>query len=320
MTVDGSTMPKNPYQKNPPKSPFEAGMEAVREGEALVERAKEEIGPKPKSIPPLPPNPTRAEDYPSVEARITHIVEIISKNRAVAAGVALVELKRWFASDPAAFGHKTWDAFVIDRFAGIDPSRLRLLIGGVLHRGGTLHCTECGATSLCLCSCGSTYLPAHYEMPSLAAIDRAMAAIEKNPELSDRAIAEKIGVSHQVVGRARRKIKEGDGDGPLDGPVEGPISRVGRDGRSRRLPQGQDLRQDPERDLIQDEYPDAVELEDRWQMSAANAAGDAIAMRAFWSRQFGGWEKFEPPAQLKKLAAEAAAAWQALDKKWNRRK
>lgn len=67
-----------------------------------------------------------------------------------------------------------------------------------------------------------------------------------------------------------------------------------------------------EHDLIQDSHPDAVTAEQRWQWSLGNAAGDAVAMAAFWRREFGAWDKFSRPPELVTLALQAADAWQAL--------
>jgi hypothetical protein len=51
----------------------------------------------------------------------------------------------------------------------------------------------------------------------------------------------------------------------------------------------------------------------RWQRSLANAAGDAIALRAFWNRAFGNWwHEFKVPSDLVTLAKQAASAWTEL--------
>ena len=52
--------------------------------------------------------------------------------------------------------------------------------------------------------------------------------------------------------------------------------------------------------------------EDCWQRSLSTLAGDAIAMRALWSKQFGDWEKFKVTADLVTLAEQAAEAWTEL--------
>jgi len=77
--------------------------------------------------------------------------------------------------------------------------------------------------------------------------------------------------------------------------------------------------QDPDRDLLQDDYEDGdgenfgpKTEEERWQWSAANLMGDVIAASAYWKREFGEWQKFRPPPELLKLMDDATEAWDAL--------
>jgi hypothetical protein len=49
-----------------------------------------------------------------------------------------------------------------------------------------------------------------------------------------------------------------------------------------------------------------------WERSLANHAGDAAALRANWTRQFGDWQAFEVPTDVLALAREAAAEWAAI--------
>jgi hypothetical protein len=60
------------------------------------------------------------------------------------------------------------------------------------------------------------------------------------------------------------------------------------------------------------EYADADTAEERWQRSLSNLAGDAIALRAFWRKEFGDWEKFKAPSDLITLAKQAADEWAAI--------
>jgi hypothetical protein len=78
-------------------------------------------------------------------------------------------------------------------------------------------CSACGATADAACACGAPYLPAGA---------RAADAIAKNPEMSDRAIGDAIGVDHKTVAKARKAT--GDSS-----PVQ---KRTGKDGKARRLP------------------------------------------------------------------------------------
>jgi hypothetical protein len=57
---------------------------------------------------------------------------------------------------------------------------------------------------------------------------------------------------------------------------------------------------------------DGDTAEQQWQRSLGNIAGDQIALQAFWTREFGDWEKFEVPSDLSTLAKQAAYAWTEL--------
>src|SRR4030095_11275874 len=109
----------------------------------------------------------------------------------------------------------------------------------------------------------------------------------------------------------------------VDSPVESPVAeRVGRDGKRRKLPAKFTPLPpvDADHDLIQEMHPDAVTPEQRWRWSLSNAAGDALAMGAFWKREFGDWQRFHSSSELRTLAHQAAAAWQALAQDLARRK
>src|SRR5262245_43793775 len=80
-----------------------------------------------------------------------------------------------------------------------------------------LECPECGATGQGSCHCGVPYVPAR---------DAAAKAIAENPDLSDRAIAEKTGISHATVSRHRASTVSPETVEP----------RIGRDGKRRKMP------------------------------------------------------------------------------------
>lgn len=67
-------------------------------------------------------------------------------------------------------------------------------------------------------------------------------------------------------------------------------------------------------DPIQEPCADCVTDEERWQRSAANFLGDLLAMRAYWSKEFGEWERFKRPSMLVSLAEQAAKEWKELAK------
>jgi len=80
-----------------------------------------------------------------------------------------------------------------------------------------LHCAKCGVITEAQCGCGAGYVTAG---------EYARRAIKANPEKSDRAIAEEIGVSRATVDRARKATGSNE-------PVE---KRTGKDGKKRRMP------------------------------------------------------------------------------------
>lgn len=75
-------------------------------------------------------------------------------------------------------------------------------------------CTGCGAEANASCNCGKAYMPAK---------QRAAEAIAANPQKSNRAIAEEIGVNQSTVSRAR------------SGVADATPEREGRDGKVYRL-------------------------------------------------------------------------------------
>lgn len=77
-------------------------------------------------------------------------------------------------------------------------------------------CTACGAEAYASCNCRAAYKP----------IEIAAKAVAANPEKSDRAIADEIGVSHATVSRARATVSGETVDEP----------RIGLDGRTRKQP------------------------------------------------------------------------------------
>jgi len=103
-----------------------------------------------------------------------------------------------------------------------------------------------------------------------------------------------------------------DGDGRLISTDPKVIMKALRDDVF--LPDGSLRDTDPEpteSDSIQEDDEGDSEQE-RWQRSLWNLshmAGDAVAIRASWTREFGDWEKFEIPSQLVTLARQAAKEW-----------
>ena len=91
-----------------------------------------------------------------------------------------------------------------------------------------LRCSSCGTTTDAPCDCGVAYVPAG---------KLAEEALIKNPEKSDRAIAEEIGVSDRTVNRARKSTA-------TNVAVE---KRTGMDGKQRKMPEAKTVEtSDPE--------------------------------------------------------------------------
>lgn len=76
-----------------------------------------------------------------------------------------------------------------------------------------LECSQCGASGEGSCGCGMPYVPAG---------TRAATALAKNPEMSDRAIADEIGIGKDTVRRVRKK---------QGGAYAPPDKRIGRDNK-----------------------------------------------------------------------------------------
>jgi len=160
-----------------------------------------------------------------------------------------------------------------------------------------LSCSVCGAEADAACNCGAPYVPAG---------TRAAEAIAASPEKSNRAIAADIGVDEKTV----RKVRQSTAD------LSAVAKRLGKDGKARKLPAKPKIKKPPPIDLpgdpIQETCADCETPEQFWQRSLSNLAGDAVAMRAFWTRQFGAWEKFEVTSELVTLAEQAAEVWSKL--------
>jgi hypothetical protein len=138
------------------------------------------------------------------------------------------------------------------------------------HKRLALSCTKCGAAAEATCDCGSPYVPAR---------ERAAKAVAENPQKSNRAIADEVGVSYETVRRARETT---------DTPVS-VDERIGLDGKVRRLP-------------VRDYEPD---VED--EVEPENYRG-AFLMRADQARSFA---VYSGPItrEIVAMARQVAAAW-----------
>lgn len=152
-----------------------------------------------------------------------------------------------------------------------------------------LHCPVCGISAACDCG--------------VAPVRRAENALIAKPGLSDRAIAEEIGVSHPTVAKARKATGK-------HLPV---ATRTGKDGKVRVSPKPRLKIIDTAADPVTEGCPDCSTSEEEWQRSVMNIASDAISLPAYWSRQFGdGWKTFVVTSQMVVLAKQAADEWTKL--------
>jgi Winged helix-turn-helix DNA-binding len=154
---------------------------------------------------------------------IEHAVAFERAARPITAAAALAKVRERhaaLASTDLAADEQTWADFAHKRVP-LPPERIDELIGGMVHRGGLLQCTKCGAGTICACGCGVPYVGEHRawaapiaKVPT--ALERAAAAIAADPAKSNRAIAKEIGVSDQTVRRARRQLEDAGNDVALD--------------------------------------------------------------------------------------------------------
>lgn len=85
-----------------------------------------------------------------------------------------------------------------------------------------LRCTSCGTTVDAPCDCGVEYA---LLKPSVV----AKIGIEQTPNLSNRAIADRMNINDTTVERARKQLRQ-------NAAVTEPETRIGLDGIERRLP------------------------------------------------------------------------------------
>jgi hypothetical protein len=211
----------------------DAARKQSAEGQAIVEQLRRDLAkrPRPRSVPVIRKPPTE----PSLIAMVEHILKAEREDRPVVAALGLVKLREVYEDLDTRAGD-SWEEFVT-KYLGpaLGLNRIDELIGWMVHRGELLRCTRCSAEAKAGCACGQPYVGAHrWAAPAApkerTALERAAAAVAANPEKSNRAIAEEIGVGDQTVRRAREKVRSAMGHGAVDGAVD---MRVGRDGRRR---------------------------------------------------------------------------------------
>ena len=204
--------------------------EAIAKGEDIVVRAHEEFDRRNGHGVPVRPPPSF-----SFDGMIASAVASMKAGRKVAAALTLTRLREDHEglTDILPDDERNWGDFVRKRIP-LPPQEVDQLIGNMVHKRTTLHCTQCDATAVSACGCGAPYVGNHpwagtSTAKPVTGHDRAVAAIKANPKKSDRTIAAEIGVGKDTVRRARTIASAAIPDAPPDAP---PARRVGQDGRS----------------------------------------------------------------------------------------
>lgn len=139
--------------------------------------------------------------------------------RHIAAGLGLVKLRERYETfdlDDLPPDERSWRGYAAKHLR-FGPERADHLLGRMVNIGGLLSCARCGATSASPCACHAPHVPTHRWARSAiaevqsSALARATAAIEANPQKSNRALAKEIGLSEPTLRRARQKLSEGNG-------------------------------------------------------------------------------------------------------------
>lgn len=196
-----------------------------------------------------------------------------------------------------------------------------------------LRCSECG--KLAACNCGAPY---EYVSPGKLAAK----AVKDNPELSDRAIADNLGVSDTTVLRARKSTASKEAVEKRAGkngktrrtkhPTE--TKRKGLDGRTRRLPEtngtpkingtGFSLRaanrlRGKARDAYMSKWATNnwnKKLEEhsdlKWEHEVQDELQRIVNLEKRWTEQYGDWRQFSMTPCTYKLLSQAAEVLNGL--------
>lgn len=146
--------------------------------------------------------------------------------------------------------------------------------------GRELACSSCGAVGHAGCDCDAPYVRV-----------QAALADESNRHLSNRALAAKVGVSDQTIGRARKATAT---------HVAVEEKRVGRDGKARRMPRKAEPVEEAE--TISPKMQRKLEVHG-WYQRAELAAQEA---------RYAPIETCPIDAKMKRLAADVVKAWTAI--------
>ena len=143
-----------------------------------------------------------------------------------------------------------------------------------------MQCSACGATAKAACDCGAPYVPARL---------RAAAALAAEPGKSNRAIADAAGVGKDTVRRERKATG-------ASAPV---APRIGKDGKTRRMPTKHAAYADEPEPGIEDE----IDAEDPENFRTA------YFLRVEQAIRFAAYSKGPISKDLAVAAHRVAAAW-----------
>jgi hypothetical protein len=135
--------------------------------------------------------------------------------------------------------------------------------------------------------------------------------LKADPEESDRSIGEKIKADHKTVAAERSKL-EATGEIPqstLRKEKGGRKQRVRKDAAKRA---GATKAAKKAAEMAEPVDEAFLSNAERWHLSLGALAGEAVAMRSFWDKEFEKWRTFEVTSDLLTLAKQARDAWSSL--------
>jgi hypothetical protein len=253
----------------------------------------------------------KKRDEPSIDEMAEHVAAAYRKDRMVAAGGMLIELKRRHEDMTATKGGgETWWGFVKSRFS-FSPEQADQLMGALLHRSGMLKCMECGKEQICPCGCGKPYLPERvtksHEKSDAGAEETGEAEMPKQLKRIGRPPSDRpmTGAERKRRQRARQRGSVGVGVGV---GVAEPVVEIAK---------GKIL-VDPA--YFEQEAKDPTTPEIGFENSLTQQAGLAQSLPAYWRRHLGDWENLPSTSVMRKLAKEAAKTWAEIATKLDKRR
>jgi DNA-binding transcriptional regulator YhcF (GntR family) len=153
-----------------------------------------------------------------------------------------------------------------------------------------IRCVQCGAFATAGCDCGVEYV---------SKLEYTKRAIEQEPEeMSNRVIAAKIRVNAETVRRARKQL-------PQNAAV---VSRKGKDGKIRKLPQ----KERPAQVMV-------APLDVQFEYFLSNLAKHSAELKETMTEKFGNWQSYPITHCTYDLIQQAARVWTELAARYQHR-